>query len=210
MRKNLVLVGAPGSGKGTQAAKLVSDLGYEHVSTGDLLRAEIAKGSELGLKVKSVMDAGQLVSDDLVAELLKANLHLGSKNYIFDGYPRNLAQAKTLESILGGSEYQVVYFEIETNSLVERITNRRVTPDGKHIYNLLTKPPKVPGICDVTGEKLVQRKDDTEEVVRNRMKVFHDAIDPMLDYYKKLGKLNKVDAKGRVEEIYKIIRELVD
>lgn len=210
MKKHLVFIGAPGSGKGTQSAKFKEEMGYNHISTGDLLRAEIAKQSELGKRVKSVMDSGQLVSDDLVVELLKANINLRDSFYIFDGYPRNIAQAETLdEQILNDYKYIAVYFKLDTEKLVERLTNRRVSPDGKHIYNLKTNPPKVAGICNVTGEKLVHRDDDKEEVIRERMKVFESTSGPMLDYYKAKGILTEVDANKGVDEIYNEISLLV-
>lgn len=198
--KNLIFLGAPGSGKGTQSAILKQD-GYSHVSTGDLLRSEIASGSDLGKKVKGVMDAGNLVSDELVVELLKANLDLENKKYIFDGYPRNIAQAKTLNEIISGTQFCAVYFKLDTEMLVERITNRRTTKDGKHIYNLKTNPPKVSGICDVTGEELIQRPDDTEEVVRNRMKVFEDNMMEVIRLYSDLGKLVEINADQDVEDV---------
>lgn len=207
---HLVFIGAPGSGKGTQASKLQQDLGFAHVSTGDLLRREIAKSSELGLRVKSVMESGNLVSDDLVVELLKANIDLSDKSYIFDGYPRNIVQAEVLDSkILNNIAYQAIYFKLDTDKLVSRLTNRRMTKDGKHIYNLLTNPPKVAGICDITGEELIHRNDDKEEVIRDRMRVFEATIGPLLDFYKKKGNLLEVDASGSVEEIYKKIKEIL-
>lgn len=199
---NLILLGAPGSGKGTQSAKLVDGLSYQHVSTGNLLREEIAKESELGLKVKKVMDDGQLVSDELVVELLKANLNLNEDSYIFDGYPRNLTQAKTLSQILSGYNFKAVFFKLDTDSLVERLANRRVTKDGKHIYNLITNPPKTSGVCDVTGEPLIQRDDDKEEVVRKRMDVFEETINPVVDYYRDLGVLVEVDANQALDAVY--------
>ena len=199
---NLIFLGAPGSGKGTQAAKLVSEKKFNHISTGNLLRDEIAKASDLGKKVKSVMDAGQLVSDDLVVELLKANLSLESSKYIFDGYPRNLEQAKTLGQILKGYSYTAVYFDLDTDKLVQRLCNRRVTKDGKHIYNLLTNPPKVEGVCDVTGEPLIHRDDDEEEVVRSRMEVFKNTIDPLLKFYSEEDNLVKIAADNEVNGVY--------
>lgn len=209
MKKNLVFIGAPGSGKGTQSAKLVEGVGYSHVSTGNLLRDEIAKESDLGNKVKSVMEAGQLVSDDLVVELLKANLNLGSNSYIFDGYPRNIDQAKTLDQILGGADYSAVYFKLDTEDLVNRITKRRTTKDGKYIYNLDTKKPKVDGICDVTGEKLIHRDDDKEEVIRKRMDVFDATVGPVIEFYSKKGNLVELNADQGVEEIYKELINIV-
>lgn len=207
MGTSLVFIGAPGSGKGTQSAKFVANEGITHVSTGDLLRSEVKKESELGLKVKSVMESGQLVSDELVVELLKANIDLANNTYIFDGYPRNIAQAKTLdEQILGNTAYKAVYFALDTENLVKRLTNRRVSPDGKNIYNLLTNPPKVEGICDVTGEKLMHRKDDTEEIIRDRMQVFKDTVEPMLDFYREKGALVEVNAELGLDEVYSSIQ----
>jgi adenylate kinase len=200
--KNLILLGAPGSGKGTQSARLVKSLGYVHISTGNLLRNEISKGSDLGLRVKEAMDSGQLVSDELVVELLKVNLRLDDSDYIFDGYPRNSEQANTLSEILGESEYKAVFFKLDTDRLVERLSNRRVTRDGKHIYNLVSNPPINDGICDVTGEPLVQRDDDKEEVVRSRMKVFEKTISPVLEFYKASGKLVEIDANDTQDRVY--------
>jgi adenylate kinase len=206
MSKNLVFIGAPGSGKGTQSSKLKTDKGLNHISTGDLLRNEIASKSELGNRVKIVMDEGQLVSDDLVIELLKSNLDLTSQKYIFDGYPRNIAQAKILhEQILAGHDYTAVYFKVNTEELVTRLTNRRVTKDGKQIYNLVTNPPKVTGICDVTGDSLIQRDDDKEEVIRKRMDVFESTIGPVVEYYESLGLLETIKAENGVNEVYEEI-----
>ncbi len=200
--KNLILLGAPGSGKGTQAAKLVSKKSYTHISTGNLLRDEIAKKTELGMKVKDVMDSGNLVSDDLVVELLKSNLDFGSSKYIFDGYPRNLEQAKTLDAILGNHPAKVIHFKLDTEKLVKRLCNRRVSQDGTQIYNLLTNPPKVDGICDVTGEKLKHRDDDKEDIVRDRMKVFENTITPVLNFYRDQEMLESVNADQGMEEVF--------
>lgn len=211
MKKSLVFIGAPGSGKGTQSAKLKELNGFNHVSTGDLLRKEIASKSELGVRVKKVMDEGQLVSDELVVELIKANIDLSNKTYIFDGYPRNIAQAQTLnDQILKGHDYTAIYFEVDTEKLVTRLTNRRVTKDGKQIYNLITNPPKVPGVCDVTGEPLIQRDDDKEEVIRKRMDVYNSTVEPVLKYYKEKGILKTVSAENTVEDVYKEILSVLN
>jgi adenylate kinase len=208
MKKHLILLGAPGSGKGTQSSRLKNS-GYSHVSTGDLLRAEIAKETELGQRVKDVMDKGQLVSDELVVELLKANLDLNNKTYIFDGYPRNFKQAQTLDGILKGHDYIAVYFKMNLDDLIGRITNRRTTKDGKHIYNLKTNPPKKEGVCDVTGEQLIQRADDKEEVVRERMNVFEATIDPILEFFNDNGNLACIDADQDLDQVYKQITEKI-
>ncbi len=211
MKSHLILIGAPGSGKGTQATKLVAEKGLKHISTGDLLRSEIAKQSTLGLEVKKVMDAGQLVSDELVIRLLQANINLEQFQYIFDGYPRNIAQAETLDAkVLKGSGSIAVYFEINISRLVERLTNRRTCKDCGAIYNLLSKKPRIAGLCDQCGStNLVQRADDKEEVIANRLKVFSETIDPVLKYYQDLGRLMKIDAEADVEEIYKKISSKV-
>jgi adenylate kinase len=209
MKKHLILLGAPGSGKGTQSSKL-KKAGWVHVSTGDLLRSEIAKESELGKKVKSVMDAGQLVSDELVVELLKSNLNLDSNKYIFDGYPRNHKQANTLDGILKGHDYVAVYFKVNLDILVERITNRRTTKNGKNIYNLKTNPPKVDGVCDVTGDALIQRDDDKEDVVRERMNVFEATIDPILDFFNNNNNLVVIDADQNLDQVYKQILDKLE
>lgn len=209
--RQYIFLGAPGSGKGTQATKLTKERSLEHLSTGDLLRAEIGKNSDLGQRVKSVIDQGNLVSDDLVLELLKANCDIGKKSYIFDGFPRNFEQAKLLESeVLKGADSQAIYFEIDLELLVERVVNRRIAPRSGEIYNLKTRPPKVEGKCDITGEDLIQRKDDTEETVRNRMNVFQETIRPVLDFYREKGALKTVDASGSESEIFTSLLGIVN
>jgi adenylate kinase len=211
MKSHLIFIGAPGSGKGTQASKLVSERGFKHISTGDLLRSEIAKQSPLGLEVKKVMDEGRLVSDDLVIRLLQANIDLAASQYIFDGYPRNLAQAETLDKeVLKGSPSLAVYFEIDMQKLVARLTNRRTCKNCGAIYNLISKMPKVMGVCDQCGStELVQRADDKEEVIKNRLQVFQDTVNPVIKYYQDLGRLMKVDAEGSVDVIFNQISSKV-
>ncbi|WP_408098187.1 adenylate kinase [Peredibacter sp. HCB2-198] len=211
MKSHLIFIGAPGSGKGTQANKFVADRNFKHISTGDLLRSEISKMSPLGLEVKKVMDEGKLVSDDLVIRLLQANINLTASQYIFDGYPRNLAQAQTLDKeVLKGAPSLAVYFEINMTKLVERLTNRRTCKNCGAIYNLISKKPKVMGVCDQCGgTDLQQRADDKEDVIKNRLTVFQDTINPVLKYYQDLGRLMKVDAEGSVDEIYNMISSKV-
>jgi len=211
MKSHLIFIGAPGSGKGTQANKFVTERSFKHISTGDLLRAEIAKQSALGLEVKKVMDEGKLVSDELVIRLLQANIDLNSSQYIFDGYPRNLAQAETLDKeVLKGSPSISVYFEIDVARLVERLTNRRTCGNCGAIYNLISKMPKIAGTCDQCGStNLIQRADDKEEVIKNRLQVFQDTVSPVLKYYQDLGRLLKVDAEMFPDEIFNMISSKV-
>ena len=211
MKSHLIFIGAPGSGKGTQANKFVTERSFNHISTGDLLRAEIVKQSDLGLEVKKVMDEGKLVSDELVIRLLQANIDLNSSQYIFDGYPRNLVQAETLDKeVLKGSPSLSVYFEIDVAKLVERLTNRRTCGNCGAIYNLISKMPKITGTCDKCGStNLVQRADDKEDVIKNRLKVFQDTVSPVLKYYQDLGRLIKVDAEQSPDLIFKMISSKV-
>jgi adenylate kinase len=205
--RHLVFIGAPGSGKGTQAAKFVADRHYNHVSTGDLLRGEISKGSDLGREVKTVMDSGALVSDELVIKLLLANCQLDSNGYIFDGYPRNLVQAQTLDrEVLKGRPSLAVYFDIDVSKLVQRLTNRRTCKDCGAIYNLLTQRPKKAGTCDnCNGTVLVHRDDDKEEVIKKRMDVFQQNTRPVLEHYNAQGRLLTVDAEGSVDTVFQQI-----
>jgi adenylate kinase len=211
MKSHLIFIGAPGSGKGTQATRFVSDKNFKHVSTGDLLRAEIAKKSDLGLEVKKVMDAGQLVSDELVIRLLQANIDLKTSQYIFDGYPRNIAQSKTLDAeVLKDSNSVAIYFDIDISRLVQRLTNRRTCKDCGAIYNLISKMPKITGKCDQCGStNLIQRADDKEEVIENRLKVFQETINPVLNYYQDLGRLIRVNAEESPDAIFNKISSKV-
>jgi len=211
MKPQLILLGAPGSGKGTQAAKIVSEFGYNHLSTGDLLRAEILKGSELGNKVKEIIDAGNLVDDATVLELLKVNCDLSGHSYIFDGFPRNGEQAKALDNtVLGNSKAIAIYFKLDLEVLVERITNRRIAPTSGRIYNLLSNPPQVEGVCDESGEALIQRKDDNEETVRNRLNVFKETINPVLEYYRSKNCLVEIDATKSQDEVFSQISNIIN
>lgn len=202
-RPQLILLGAPGSGKGTQAQRLVAGMGYKHISTGDLLRSEIAKASDLGKRVKQIMDDGKLVDDQTVLELLKVNCDLQGNSYIFDGFPRNIEQARALEEVvLQGVKTRAIYFEIDLEILVQRITNRRLAPKSGEIYNLISRPPKVAGKCDVSGEDLIQRPDDNETTVRNRLGIFKESIEPILAFYESQGILARLNADQSSEAVY--------
>lgn len=211
MKPHLIILGAPGSGKGTQAAKLV-EKGYKHISTGDLLRSEIAKGSELGQKVSGIISRGDLVDDSTVMALLKANCEVDKVSYIFDGFPRNIAQAEMLEAeLLQGRKTLAVYFKIDLGILIDRVVNRRTCGNCGEIYNLATKPPRVVDVCDKCGAvgALKQRKDDTVEVVTNRLKIFADTVDPMLAFYKSKGSLIELDASKQEDAITKELERVI-
>lgn len=207
----LILLGAPGSGKGTQAKQLVSSYGYMHISTGDLLRNEVKKKSELGLRIDGIMQSGQLVDDSIVFTLLKNNCDLNSKKYIFDGFPRNIEQSKVLDrELLSGIPYLVIYFDIDTGILVNRLTQRRVCGGCGAIYNLTTLPSKKSGICDKCSGELQHRKDDKEDVVRERMSVFEQTMKPVFDYYQQKGLLITVDASKNSGEVFSTIQKAIE
>lgn len=208
---HLIFIGAPGSGKGTQAEKLKNTKGYLHVSTGDLLRSEVSKGTPLGLKIKSLIDAGDLVDDNTVLELFSNNLSLGQSNYILDGFPRTLNQCNLLsDKLLKKYDYSAVYFEIDEEKVVERIVNRRIAPISGKIYNLIFDPPQNPGVCDVSGEKLIHRDDDKEDVVKNRLAIYRNSIVDILNYYSKLSKLHILNASLSPEVVYEQILNILD
>lgn len=209
----LIFLGAPGSGKGTQASRLAKDGGYAHVSTGDLLRKEIAKGSELGQKVQGILSDGQLVDDQTVLKLLQANCDLKKSAYIFDGFPRNIEQVKMLDKVLIKEHpSKAIYFEIELDQLLGRLVNRRSCKSCGKIYNLLSNPPRTQDLCDSCPDagKLEQRADDQEEVVRKRMKVFGDTIAPILEYYDSQSRIMRINAGKREEEVYSQLRKVVE
>ena len=207
----VIFLGAPGSGKGTQAKLLVADCGFKHLSTGDLLRAEVAKESELGLKVKNIMQNGDLVGDDIVLELLKINCDLLGTQYLFDGFPRNLAQAQALdETVLKGHESVAVYLDLDLNVLLERLVNRRTCGDCGAIYNLVHSAPKTPGTCDKCGcTNLLHRADDKEEAVSKRLEVFKTTISPVLEFYENKGNLRRVDASRDMDQVLAQMKELL-
>lgn len=180
----VILLGAPGAGKGTQAQFIKEEFGIPQISTGDMLRAAIKEGSELGVKAKAVIDAGQLVSDDIIIGLVKERLKAPDceKGALFDGFPRTIPQADALKEAGVDIDY-VVEIDVDDEAIVQRLSGRRVHPASGRIYHIAHNPPKVAGKDDETGEDLVQRDDDTEETVRNRLKVYHDQTAPLVDYY---------------------------
>lgn len=200
-RKGLILIGAPGSGKGTQAKKLKDQLGYAHISTGDLLRAAVKAGTELGRQAKGFMDAGGLVPDALVIDLLKEALDApeAKKGFILDGFPRTIPQAESLDAAV--TIDKVIDLQVPFDLIEERITGRRMSPSG-HVYHVKYNPPKVEGICDVTGEKLYFRSDDQPDKVRERLAKFEAETRPVIARYQRKGIVVAVDGVGEPDEIF--------
>ncbi|MGN1317844.1 MAG: adenylate kinase [Lachnospirales bacterium] len=202
----LVLIGCPGAGKGTQAKKLSAHYNIAHISTGDLLRDEIKNGTDLGKKVSEIINAGKLVSDEIVSEMLAKRITADDcKNgYILDGYPRNVAQAEGLNAIVGQLD-KVVCYEVADNIIVDRMSGRRSCPNCGKMYHIKYNPPKVEGKCDDCNTDLIQRKDDNEETVVNRLKVYHETTAPVIDYYDNQGILLKVNGVGDIDDIFNTV-----
>lgn len=210
----IVLLGAPGSGKGTQAKKLVAEFGFPQISTGDLLRDAVARGTDYGLKAKAAMDAGQLVSDEIVLGIIRDRLARpdAAGGFILDGFPRNKAQAEALEPLLedlGQPLDAAVLMDVDLDILMKRLTGRRTCAGCGRVYNVYYLPPAKEGVCDACGGELVQRSDDKEETIGRRLKVYQSETEPLVQYYDGLGKLKVVDAEGDVEDVYARLVEAV-
>jgi len=206
-KKRLILLGAPGSGKGTQAPKLAEENCWCHLSTGDLLREEVAKGTDLGMRAKSAMDEGKLVSDDIVIGMIQKKLKepMCTRGAILDGFPRTIPQAESLDSTLeeaGQGIDMAVEFNMPDEVLTERITGRRVHPPSGRTYHVKFNPPKEEEKDDVTGEPLIQRKDDTEEVLKKRLDYYHSFTSPLLEYYSNKGKLSTINANQAINKVW--------
>jgi|TARA_R110001583_G_scaffold28706_2_gene101430 adenylate kinase len=187
MRMRVILLGAPGAGKGTQAQFICEQFAIPQISTGDMLRAAVKAGSELGLKVKEIMETGGLVSDEIIIDLVKERIQQDDcvNGFLFDGFPRTIPQAEAL--LEGGVEIDhVVEIDVADEEIVKRLSGRRVHPGSGRVYHLVYNPPKVEGKDDETGEELVQRQDDEEDTVRKRLAIYHDQTAPLVSFYKKL------------------------
>ena len=206
----LILLDAPGAGKGTQAANICARYNIPQISTGDMLRAAVKAGTPLGLQAKAVMDAGALVSDDIIVGLVRDRLLQPdcARGFLFDGFPRTIAQADALKAAGVPIDY-VLDFDVPDEDIVERLSGRRVHPSSGRVYHVKYNPPKIPGKDDVTGDDLVQRDDDREDTVRKRLAVYHAQTKPLVDYYTRWAqsgeaqapKLRKISGVGTVDEV---------
>lgn len=210
---NLVLLGPPGSGKGTQAKLLSTRYHLSHISTGDLFRQEVARGSELGKQAKSFMERGELIPDLLVNALLSEQIKKdgSKKGFIFDGYPRNINQAHDLDNILKQNAKTlnwVFYFKTSAAVIIQRLSGRRVCVKCGANYHLVNMPPTQDGICDECGGKLIQRKDDSEETIRKRIEVYEKETKGLVDYYQRQGNLKILSGDLNSEEVFKEIARI--
>lgn len=208
----LVLLGPPGAGKGTQAVKIAEDFHLPHISTGDILRQAVRDETELGLEAKKIMDAGQLVSDEIMLGIIRERLTQSDaqNGFILDGYPRTIPQAEVLDALLGEQSSPpvlVANIDVNDDELVKRIAGRRSCPKDGSVYNVHYKPPKQKGLCDACGAGLIQRADDQEETVRKRLEVYASQTKPLLEHY--ADRISNVDGRSKPGEIFDKLAELV-
>jgi adenylate kinase len=210
----VVLLGAPGAGKGTQCKSIVARYDLLHLSSGDILRQERAEGTELGKKAQGYMDSGALVPDEIIIEMMaKAIRNAPAAGFILDGFPRTVNQAVELDKALAASRQQidaVLNLEIDDDVVTKRITGRRSCPECGAVFHIENLKPKTEGICDKDGTELVQRSDDTQEVLVNRLKTYHRQTEPLVDYYKKNGTVYNFDADRNPYDVRASIFEKLD
>ena len=211
----LIMLGAPGAGKGTQAANLAKELNIPHISTGDIFRANIKNGTELGKKAKAYMDAGNLVPDELTVDLVIDRVAQPDceKGYILDGFPRTIPQAEVFTKQLAGSGDKIDFaidVEVPDENIINRMGGRRSCPNCGATYHIQYIPPKKEGICDVCGTELVLRNDDKPETVKNRLNVYHEATQPLIDFYKAQGCLKAVDGTQDMKDVFAAIVKILE
>lgn len=211
---NLILLGPPGSGKGTQGERLQEDLELPYYATGDILRAAVKAGTEVGQAAREYMDRGDLVPDEVIIGVIAEQIegHDADRGFILDGFPRTVPQARALDNELVGLGRQleaVILIEVSDEEIMRRLTGRRVCSEGGHIYHLDFNPPRTEGICDIDGSELIVRDDDTPEVVRHRLDQYHDKTAPLVDFYEKQALLNRVDGSSDPDRVGESIRALI-
>jgi len=208
---NIILLGPPGAGKGTQAQRLQQECGMVQLSTGDMLRAAVASGSELGKKAKGIMDKGELVPDELICDVIASRFDSGDadKGFLLDGFPRTIGQAEMLERLLDGRSREltaVLLIDAPDDEVVRRLSGRRTCAKGQHVYHVEFDPPKHEGVCDQDGSRLIQRDDDKPETVRNRLEVYHEQTEPLIEWYEEKGLLRRFDGQRSPDEVNDRIR----
>jgi len=211
---NLVLMGLPGAGKGTQAERIVDKYHIPHISTGDMFRAAIKEGTELGLKAKSFMDKGELVPDEVTIGIVRERLSKKDceAGFLLDGFPRTVPQAESLEAILSDLNMQIDYcinIQVDKEILMERLTGRRICKNCGATYHLVFNPPAKPGECDRCGGELYQRADDNEETVQNRLEVNIKQTQPLLDFYEQKGYLRSINGQQEINKVFADIENLL-
>jgi adenylate kinase len=212
---NLILLGPPGAGKGTQAERLREDFGLPHIATGDILRAEVATKTDLGREAKRYMDAGDLVPDEVIVEMITQRVGGGEARdgFVLDGFPRNEDQADALERALERLERRLtaaLVIDVRDEEVVRRLAGRRVcVKNPSHIYHVELDPPKHDGVCDQDGSRLIQRDDDSEETIRHRLEVYHSQTEPLIARYDRAGLLRRFDGQRDADEVHAHLRATV-
>lgn len=211
----IIMLGAPGAGKGTQAKKIAEAYGIPHISTGDIFRANLKEGTELGLKAKTYMDKGELVPDELTCDLVVDRISKDdAKNgYVLDGFPRTIPQADALTNALNARGEKVdfaVDVDVPDDNIINRMGGRRACVGCGATYHLMFAPPKKEGICDVCGKELILRDDDKPETVGNRLRVYHEQTQPLIDYYTKAGVLHTVDGTQDIDKVFEDIKGILE
>jgi len=212
---NLILLGAPGAGKGTQAERLREDFGIPHIATGDILRAQVADGTELGTEANGYMEAGELVPDDVIVGMITERIAEGDARdgFVLDGFPRNRRQAEALTTALQELDRRLtaaLLIAVPDEEVVRRLAGRRIClKNPTHIYHVDFDPPKHANVCDQDGSRLIQRDDDKEETIRRRLEVYHTQTEPLIDYYDRLGLLRRFDGQRSPDEVHDHIRATV-
>lgn len=212
---HIILLGPPGSGKGTQAQNITSEYGYIQLSTGDMLRAASSSGSKIGLELKAVIDGGNLVSDEIVIGIVEERIFQNdcAVGYMLDGFPRNKEQAKKLDAMLAGQNQKidiVLRLLLKDEVVVRRIAGRRFHVESGRSYHVEFNPPEIAGKDDLTGEPLIQRADDNEDVVQSRLNIYHEQTEPLVKYYEKKGVLVSIDGLGTPDEVFAKIKTALD
>ncbi len=209
----VIMLGPPGSGKGTQAAQLARKKGLEHLSTGDILRNAVKMETKLGLKAKTYMEAGELVPDDLILGIIGEKVKSGDTGFLFDGFPRTIPQAEGLDEMLAdmGERIDLVLdLEVSDDEVIRRLSGRFFCPNCQATYNYPNRLPQKENICDDCGTELQKRKDDSEEVVRNRLKVYKEQTQPLQSYYRNQGLLKGVSGEGKIDTILSDLVSILD
>lgn len=210
----IIMLGAPGAGKGSQASRIAKEYQLPHISTGDIFRANLKEETELGKRAKSYMDKGELVPDDITIAMLLDRIHKEDcKNgYILDGFPRTIPQAEALKEALAKKDEKIdLALDVEASDelIIKRMAGRRTCPACGAIYHIVTLPPKTEGICDRCGADLIQRKDDNEETVKNRLKIYHEVTEPLISYYKKEGILEEIDGAEELDKVFEKVKRII-
>jgi adenylate kinase len=211
---NLILLGPPGAGKGTQAERLQVDFALAHISTGDMLRAQVARGTELGREAERYMNAGELVPDEVILGMIEQRIgeQDAREGFLLDGFPRNTSQADALAATLAGSGRRltgVLLIDVSDAQVIRRLAGRRVCLKNGHVYHLEFDPPKREGVCDQDGSRLIQRDDDKEETIRRRLEVYELQTAPLIDHYENAGLLRRFDGQRDPDEVHDHIRATV-